>query len=354
MMDYWLTEQEQLVQSSFHDYLASECDSHRVRAAYDSHYTFDEELWRGFTELGFTATCIPEEYGGSGLGMMDAALISEELGRHTAPLFLEGHILAGLVIAMGGSSEQKQRLLPKLVTGELIGSLALAVRDFSSEVNPDEAGTVTLGMVPMADVAGLLVIKCAGDQLGIVESAHASFSASDAQGIDQTRKVFEVSIDQASVELIPDFSGERLTSALITLLSADAFGAASSLLELTTEYTKTREQFGQPIAQFQAVKHQLAEFALDVITGRGLFWKAAREFDAGDESWLKSAAMAKAHITDKAVQGARGAVELHGGIGFTWESDVQFYFKRLMFDRNYLGTPEEYHERCAELSGWAL
>ena len=352
-MDYWLTEQEQLVQSSFHDYLVSECDSHRVRAAYDMDPTFDEELWQGFTELGFTATCIPEEYGGSGLGMMDAALISEELGRHTTPLFLEGHILAGLAIAMGGSSEQKQRLLSKLATGELIGSLALAVTDFSSEVDPGEAGIVTLGIVPMADVAGLLLVRCAGDRLGIVESAHAGYSAKDAQGIDRTRKVFQVSIDQAAVEPIPAFSGEQLTSALITLLSADAFGAASRLLELTTEYAKTREQFGQPIGQFQAVKHQLAEFALDVITGRGLFWKAAREFDAGDESWLKSASMAKAHITDKAVKGARGAVELHGGIGFTWESDVQFYLKRLMFDRNYLGTPEEYRERCAELSGWA-
>ena len=348
-MDYWLTEEEQLVQSSFHDYLASECGPHRVRTAYDTDLTFDEELWRGFGELGFTGACIPAEHGGSGLGMMEAALLAEELGRHTAPLFLEGHILAGLALSLGGPSARQQRLLPKLASGEFIGSLAIAA---DQPVELGEEGTVSLGMVPLADVADVIVVRCANGQLGVLESARTNAAAHSSNGIDQSRKVFKITFDQGAVEPIPNLSGDALCSGLITLLSADAYGAADKLLELTVEYAKTREQFGQPIAQFQAVKHQLAEMALAVVTGRGLFWKAAREFDADSESSAKSASMAKAHITDQAMQIARWAVELHGGIGFTWESDVHFYFKRLMFDRNYLGTPEVHRERCAELSGW--
>lgn len=353
-MDYWLTEEEQLVQSSFHDYLASECGPHRVRTAYDTDLAFDEELWRGFGELGFTGACIPAEHGGSGLGMMEAALLAEELGRHTAPLFLEGHILAGLALSLGGPSARQQSLLPKLASGELIGSLAIAAENSATDqpVELGEEGTVSLGMVPLADVADVIVVRCAKGQLGVLESVRTNVAACSSNGIDQSRKVFQITFDQAAVEPIPNLSGDALCSGLITLLSADAYGAADKLLELTVEYAKTREQFGQPIAQFQAVKHQLAEMALAVVTGRGLFWKAAREFDEDSESSAKSASMAKAHITDQAMKIARGAVELHGGIGFTWESDVHFYFKRLMFDRNYLGTPEVHRERCAELSGW--
>ncbi len=353
-MDYWLTEEEQLVQSSFHDYLASECGPQRVRTAYDTDCTFDKELWRGFGELGFTGACIPTEYGGSGLGMMEAALLAEELGRHTAPLFLEGHILAGLAISMGGSAAGRQRLLPKLASGELIGTLAIAAEGPGTDqpIELGGEGTVSVGMVPLADVADVIVVGCANGQLGVLESTRTNVSVRNADGIDQSREVFQVAFDQAAVEPIPNLSGEALCSGLITLLSADAYGAADRLLELTVEYAKTREQFGQPIAQFQAVKHQLAEMALAVVTGRGLFWKAAREFDEDCGSSSKSASMAKAHITDQAMRIARGAVELHGGIGFTWESDVHFYFKRLMFDRNYLGNPEVHRERCAKLSGW--
>ena len=353
-MDYWLSEEEQLVQSSFHDYLASECAPHRVRTAYDTDITFDKELWRGFAELGFTGACIPVESGGSGLGMMEAALIAEELGRHAAPLFLEGHILAGLAVSLGGTSAQRQRLLPKLATGEFIATLALAAEDCSTalSVEPGGVGRVSLGMIPLGDVADVILVGCANGQLGLLETEGAHLSSCNADGIDQSRTIFDITFDQAAVEPIPNLSRAALQSGMITLLAADAFGAADKLMGLTVEYAKTREQFGQPIAQFQGVKHQLAEMALAVVTARGLFWKAAREFDEDSESSAKSASMAKAHITDHAMQMARGAVELQGGIGFTWESDVQFYFKRLMFDRNYLGTPEVHRERCAELSGW--
>lgn len=357
-MDYWLTEDQQLIQSSFRDFLASECAPERVRRAYDTDETLDKQLWQGLKQIGFTGTCIPSEYGGSDLGVMEAALLSEELGRHAMPLFLEGHTLAGLAITLGGTSSQKERLLPGLASGDMIGTLALSTAGTGTDwcdwrVEPGKANAAAGVLVPLADVADVLIVGCARGQLGVLETKRANLGVINSNGIDQSRKVFEVSFDQASVELLPNLSGEVLCSALITLLAADAFGAADRLLEMTVEYAKTREQFGQPIAQFQAVKHQLAEYALAVVTARGLFWKAAQEFDQDPRSAARSAAMAKAHVTDQAIQIARGSVELHGGMGFTWESDVQFYFKRVMFDRNYLGIPEFYRERCAELAGWA-
>ncbi len=356
-MDYWLTEQQQLVQSSFHDFLASECTSARVRTAYDTDRTFDEGLWHGIGQLGFTGICIPPDQGGSGLGLMEAALVSEELGRHAAPLFLEGHTLAGLAIALGGTQAQKKRLLPALAAGKRIGTVALSSNGKGSawcdwQIEPGGSSAATVEAVPLGDLADVLVIGCANGQLGVLETQRTNVTGTNSNGIDRSRSIFEISFDEAAVEILPDLPGQALGNALLILLAADAFGAANRLLELTVEYAKTREQFGQPIGGFQAVKHQLAEHALAAVTARGLFWKAAGEFDEEPLSAAKSAAMAKAHIADQAMRIARGAVELHGGIGFTWESDVQIYFKRALFDRTYLGTPQVLRERCAQLSGW--
>jgi alkylation response protein AidB-like acyl-CoA dehydrogenase len=122
---------------------------------------------------------------------------------------------------------------------------------------------------------------------------------------------------------------------------------------MTVDYTKTRQQFGQPIAQFQALKHQLANMAVEVDPARGLWWYAAHAYDHEPrERAARAAALAKAHVTDRAQAAARDAVECHGGIGFTWECDVQLWFKRILFDRQWLGTPEEHRERIAQMNAW--
>ena len=136
------------------------------------------------------------------------------------------------------------------------------------------------------------------------------------------------------------------------LLSADAFGGSSKLVETCVEYAGIREQFGRPIGSFQAVKHLLADLAVRTEPSRGLLWYAAYAFDALPEESERTAALAKAHFTDRYIQTARDAVELHGGIGFTWECDVQIWFKRALFDRAYLGTPDYHRERSARIAGW--
>ena len=137
----------------------------------------------------------------------------------------------------------------------------------------------------------------------------------------------------------------------LVLLAADAFGAASKLVHITTEYAKTRKQFGQEIAQFQAVKHELAEMATQLECARGLFWYAGHAFAHIQGESMRSAAIAKSHITDIAASAARSCVELHGGLGFTWECDVHIHMKRVMFDRAFLGTPEHHRRRFAVEEG---
>jgi len=149
----------------------------------------------------------------------------------------------------------------------------------------------------------------------------------------------------------PDAAG-RVRDAALVLLAADAFGGAWRCVEMAVEYSKSREQFGVPIAHFQSLKHQLADMAVDVEPARALYWYAAHAFDHIPDESERSAAVAKAHLTDRYMQVARDTVEAHGGIGFTWECDVQLYFKRAMFDRTLLGTPREHRERAANLANW--
>jgi alkylation response protein AidB-like acyl-CoA dehydrogenase len=144
----------------------------------------------------------------------------------------------------------------------------------------------------------------------------------------------------------------RVRDVGLVLLAADAFGGASRLVEMSVEYAKTRVQFDVPIGQFQAVKHKLADMATDVEPARGLYWYAAHAIDRLPAESERAAALAKAHLTDRYLQVAREAVEVHGGIGFTWECDVQIWFKRAMFDRAYLGPPEGHRDRAAALAGW--
>ena len=180
------------------------------------------------------------------------------------------------------------------------------------------------------------------------------FPDSRANGVDRTRPFATVTFSGARAEILQGGVGsaEQLTNAASVFLAADAFGAACKLIELDVAYSQSREQFGQPIGQFQAIKHTIARIGTDLETTRGLWWYAAYALDHLPEEASHASSIAKAHIAERAMNAARESVELHGGYGFTWECEVQMWFKRIMFDRSYLGTPEQHRERCAELAGW--
>jgi alkylation response protein AidB-like acyl-CoA dehydrogenase len=188
----------------------------------------------------------------------------------------------------------------------------------------------------------------------LIERLASGVTVESMDGIDRTRPVFRVDFDGAVCQRMEADTPAlaRIRDVGLVLLAADSFGTASKLIDLSVEYAGTREQFGTPIGQFQAVKHQLARLGTDIEPSRGLFWYAAYALDHLPGEAEHAAALAKAHITDRAMETARMAVELHGGLGFTWECDVQLWFKRAMFNRAFLGTPEVLRERCAVLAGW--
>jgi alkylation response protein AidB-like acyl-CoA dehydrogenase len=357
-MDFDLTEEQELLAETLNGLLENECPTPRVRELFDGD-GHDPALWTALAEMGMTGLALPEQYGGAGLEVLDLAVAAECLGFHATPGPFFGHALAGLAIAWGGSDAQKERWLPALASGEKIGSVAFGEPDGAWQ--PDQwtlaAGETLTGTkvhVPHADEADLFVVGIAGGGLCVVEKGASGLEIKAEAGADQTRRLSQLGFDSTPAEaLAGDASAAaRVRDTALVLLAADAFGGASRLVRDSVEYAKTREQFGVKIGHFQALKHQLANMAVEIEPSRGLYWYAAHAQDHVREEAERVAAIAKAHITDRAMQVARDAVEAHGGIGFTWECDVQIWFKRAMFDRAWLGTPAVHRERSAQLAGW--
>ncbi len=358
-MNFELSEEQHLLQQTVHQFLENECPPTKLRAIFEGDTGFDPSLWKGMVEMGLAGLHLPESVGGAGLEMIDLALVSETLGWGAAPGPFWGHSLAGLAILLAGSDEQKQRWLPQLAGGDAIGTVAF---DETGGLWQPEEWALAPGRelsgtklnVPFASLADVIVVGLAGGKLALVEKSAKGLEIRSMEGVDRSRRIDRVVFDGAPAESLPKGAetSARVRDAGLVLLAADAFGTGSRLLEMCVKYAKTREQFGVTIGHFQALKHQLANMALEIEPARALYWYAAHAFDHIPKQAPRSAALAKAHLGERAMQIARDAVEAHGGIGFTWECDVQLWFKRAMFDRAFLGTPSVHRERAAKFAGW--
>jgi alkylation response protein AidB-like acyl-CoA dehydrogenase len=358
-VNFDVSDEQRLLQDTVRQFLDGECPITRLREIFESDASHEPALWKGMMELGLGGLLVPEEHGGTGLEMIDLALVAETLGYGGAPGPFLGHSLAVVALLLGGSDAQKKSWLPRLAVGDALGSVALG--ESGGVWGPEQwtlAGEATLtgtkSYVPAAAAADLLVVGVRGGGLVLVEKSASGIGIEPIEAADRSRRLDTVSFDATPCEALAGgaAAAPRLRDAGLVLLAADAFGAGSKLLDMSVEYAKNREQFGVTIGHFQALKHQLANMAVDIEPSRGLFWYAAHAFDHIPDDAERAAALAKAHITDRAMQIARDSVEAHGGIGFTWECDVQIWFKRAMFDRAFLGTPAVHRERCAQLAGW--
>jgi alkylation response protein AidB-like acyl-CoA dehydrogenase len=221
------------------------------------------------------------------------------------------------------------------------------------------AGTVsgTKTLVPYGAAADALVVAASesGEPgLWLVERGATGLSVRPRNGIDMTRRLDRVTFDRtpATKLAVGRAATDRARDAGLVLLAADAYGGASRCLEMTTQYALTREQFGQTIGAFQAVKHQLADLVAEIEPSLSMYWYAAHAFDHIPDKAERNAALAKAHLTDLYDRATRVATELHGGIGFTWEFDLHLWFRRAIFDRSFLGEASYHRERAATLAGW--
>jgi alkylation response protein AidB-like acyl-CoA dehydrogenase len=331
-VNFELSPEQQLLGDTVRSYLLTEHPVAEVRARAEAPDDDLADVWDGLNALGLAGIAMPEEFGGLGLGVLDLAVAAEALGYGAAPGPHLSHWLASLAIARGGSASQRARWLPGLTSGAVRAALVW-----------DEGAPVLGGR----DADVYLVRTAAGFAIA---AAGPAATEQRRPGIDLTRPIDVVAIEAEALESLPAAAADLVAYVRAVghvLVAADAFGGALRCLDLSVEYAKTRRQWGQLIGQFQAVKHQLADLALLVEPGRGLYWYAAHALDVGLPAAADAAALAKSHITDGYVRAARSAVELHGGFGYTWECDVHVYLKRALLDRQYLGDPESLRQGIA-------
>lgn len=332
-MSFRLTDDQRALQDAVRAFVRDACDGGVRRRAFEGD-GFDREFWAGIAALGVTGVGVGSAHGGLGLPLIDLALVAEALGAEAAPGPFLGHALAALMLEKCGSEAQKARYLPALAAGELLGSIALRSHDGD---NRD---------VLYGPLAGLIVAETPDGRLCLIEETQSIVWA-ERNVVDRTRRFYGASLDLKDAQTLPGADASTLLmDALAVLIAADAFGGASRMLDLTCAHVRQRVQFGAPIGSFQGVKHQLANLAAEIEPARGLYWYAALAFDERPAERSRAASLAKAHLTDRFVQTARIAIELHGGIGYTWEHDLQIWFKRALFDYAYGGTPSVHRRRA--------
>jgi alkylation response protein AidB-like acyl-CoA dehydrogenase len=361
-MDFGLSDEQKALAGTVRRYLAEKCPTSRVRTVMEGDSGHDASLWQGLMDLGIGAMAVPEEHGGLGAEFLSLALVAEELGYACAPGPFLANSVATVAIAAGEDEDAKAAWLPRLASGEAIATFAVGEsggRWDEGEIQAKAAaGTLTAAksQVPFGDLADLHVVAAGGDAgiaLWLVERDAATVSCNALSGNDRTRRLASVEYKAAPARRIGGREAfARLRDAALLLVAADACGGSRRCLEMARDYALTREQFGQPIGAFQAVKHQLANLAVEIEPSLSLWWYAAHALDHIPAQAPRHAALAKAFSADLFDRAARDSTELHGGIGFTWEFDLQLWFRRSIFDRAFFGDAHYHRERAARLAGW--
>jgi len=363
-MDFGLSEEQRLLEQTLRRWLDEQLPVARVREIAASETGADAKLWQGLAELGVLGLLVPEEHGGSGLGLLDAALAMESLARAAAPApFLGSAVLAPVAFATAGTETQRATWLPRLASGQAQVGIALGEltgRRDDATLRVD--GTRLQGRALFAIDAGAadaLIVALDRDHLVLVPAGAANLTVTPLATVDRTRRFAELAFDGVGpIEWLGGPAGvagaaARVLDAGRVALAADALGAAERALEMAVAYAKQRVQFGRPIGSFQAVKHLCAEMAAELEPARSLVWYAAYAFDHRPEEASLVAAHAKAHLAEVASWIVRTATEVYGGYGFTDEGDLHLWFKRAGLDRQLLGGPEAVRAEAAVAQGLA-
>lgn len=335
-MRFHLSSEQVAIQDAVRGTLSECWGMERLHAFADGDADFDAESWQALMALGIGGLALPEADGGAGLGLLDAALVCEVAGEAAAPGPLIGQIIAAIAVANCVNPATRE-LLGQIASGDKVVTLALD----SDLVQCARAADLFL----TDDGAGGLQLVEAGDGVEI-EAVTAT---------DRSRPVSRVRFGTVTVHPLygaGDPMVQRLRDAALVLIAADSLGGAQHCTDLSVDYAKTREQFGQPIGRFQGLKHQLAHMALDVEPARAQVWYAAYAWDADLPDAARAAAMAKAHLCEVYTRTTRAAIAAHGGIGYTWEYGLNYWFRRSVLNRAWLGSPASHRARAAELAGW--
>jgi alkylation response protein AidB-like acyl-CoA dehydrogenase len=371
-MQFAHSEEQQLIRESARTLLAERAGSAQLRAALDRPGSYDRELWRTMGELGWTGLAIPQDHGGAGLGWVELCILQEEQGRRLVPSpFFATCALAAPLIAACGDDAQRASLLRQIAAGQVRVACALIGMDGRppcagvTAVLESRRGDFSLSgvsdFVIHGDSADLLLVlaRAPGSQgaegisVVVIPATTAGVAVHPHVMLDLTRPMSRVEFPGVPIardQLLgePGAAGSAVEAALDLAriaLASEALGGAERLLEMTTTYAKERVQFGRPIGSFQAVKHRLADMMIAVEAARSAAWYAASVADERREELAEAAAIAKSYCCDAFFDCAANAIQLHGGIGFTWEHDAHLYFKRARAVATLLGSPGWQRER---------
>ena len=359
-MDFALSEEQRMLQESVSRFLTSNCTLDQVRGVAEEGLARDDSLWNELTNLGVHGVLINEEYGGVNLGYLEAALIAEALGATATPVPFDGSsVISAVALQAAGSEEQRDTWLPRIAAGEAVLGAGLTEqigrRESAGIVVQDGKLSGKAMFVLDAGAADAFLLAADDGSLHIV--AGDAVSPTRLKTIDRTRSVAEIPLDGVPADVLPGSVGNRepLAQAIDIgrlVLAADTLGAAQTMLDKAVDYAKERRQFNRVIGSFQAVKHMCSEMAAELEPTRSLIWYTAHAYTAIPEEAHAMACHAKAHLAEVGQFVARKSTEVHGGMGITDLLGLHYWFKRIGFNRQMLGTPELVREEAAAAQGW--
>lgn len=367
-MDFDLSKAQKLLQQSARDFFARECKPERVRELMATETAFDDGLWRAMADQGWTGLIISEEFGGLGLSPVDLIAVCEEMGRACLPGPFISTLWTAALIDRAGSEGQRKQYLEAIAAGEMKATVALLEED--ADWNPaavqmraeKEGKEYRLSgrkeFVTDAGVADVIICVARGNDgliLLPVERGARGLKITATPGIDATRKLYSVEFDDVVVAEADALAFnartqeaiESATDIAIVALCAEMLGGMQWTLENTVEYAKTRQQFGKPIGIYQAVQHQCADMFNFTEGARSATYYAAWAVSENDPSAKLAVSVAKAHCSDAAREVGNRGVQLHGGIGFTWEHNLQLYYKRAKASEIMFGDANHHREEVA-------
>ena len=363
-MYFDLNDEQRQIKDTAKEFLADRYKPERIRELMETEDGFEQPDWEEMAGLGWPGLALPEEHGGQGLGIVELAAVFEEMGYALAPSPLLSNTIAGLALALGGSEEQKSEYLAPLAAGERRGTLALidadspaAVGEFTMEAGEADGGVRLDGeklLVMDAGAADFLLVATSDGRRHIVEREQPGVAVTPEPSIDPTRKVYSVAFDGVEVPVARTLPGEPadylpvLWRACVAL-AAELTGIAQRTMEMAVSYAGEREQFGRPIGSYQAVSHRCAQMLLETENSRSATYYAAWAADAEPDELPLAASMAKAYASDSGWRVADASLQVHGGIGFTWEHDLHLWLKRARADAAILGDAHWHRERVADL-----
>ena len=355
-MQFGLSESQEFLKDGARKFFAGECPIAEVRRLMETGTAYDAALWSKMAEQGYTGIIFPEEYGGVGLGKLELILLMEEAGRALLPgPFFSTVALAGAVLDATATADQKKKYLAPICRGEARSTVAML--EVSASWDPADAKmTSTKGkltgeklFVPDAAVADSIIVVT-DDGVFAVAAKAAGMSIAPMAGMDLTRKLYAVKFNDTPAEKLGNAAGlAKALDVATTALVAEMVGGMQRTLDLTVEYAKTRKQFGKQIGIFQAVQHPCADMYLETESSRSAAYYAAWALEENAPDAAVAVSSAKMYASDASRTVGNRGIQIHGGMGFTWENDLHLYYRRAKASETAFGDATFHRERIARL-----